>query len=96
MASILCVKLLEKNAQNRLGTRGGIDEVLQHPWLADLDIDKIMERSLEPPVKPQLSKDILDVSNFDAAFTGEEALVSVVPSNKLSKIQNNANQFVNF
>lgn len=69
---------------------------MSHPWLADLDIDKLLEKSLEAPVKPQLSKDVLDVSNFDAAFTGEEAIVSVVPSNKLSKIQNNANQFVNF
>lgn len=89
-------KLLEKNAANRLGTKGGVEEVLSHPWLQDLDIEKIVEKAIEAPVKPQLSQDILDVSNFDSAFTGEEATVSVVPSNKLSKIQNNASQFVNF
>ena len=87
---------MEKNAANRLGTKGGVEEVLSHAWLQDLDIEKIVEKAIEAPVKPQLSQDILDVSNFDAAFTGEEATVSVVPSNKLSKIQNNASQFVNF
>lgn len=87
---------MEKNAQNRLGTKGGLDEVLSHPWLKDLDIEKILEKSMEAPVKPQLSQDIMDVSNFDAAFTQEAATVSIVPSDKISKIKNNANQFDNF
>ena len=51
---------------------------------------------MEAPVKPQLSQDIMDVSNFDAAFTQEAATVSIVPSDKISKIKNNANQFDNF
>ena len=32
-----------------------------------------------PEFKPALSKDKLDVSNFDRMFTREEAIVSVVP-----------------
>lgn len=87
---------MEKNPANRLGSRGGLEEVLQHPWFAELDHEKLLDKCIEAPVKPQLSADILDVSNFDSTFTGEEALVSSVPANKLSTIQNNAKTFENF
>lgn len=62
----------------RLGSKNGIREVLQHPWLRELDAEKIKDKLIEAPFKPQLSKDMLDVSNFDTQFTSEEALVSVV------------------
>ena len=88
--------MLEKNPAIRLGTRGGLEEVLAHPWFAELDHEKMLDKCIEAPVKPQLSADVLDVSNFDQAFTGEEALVSSVPANKLSTIQNNASTFANF
>lgn len=33
-----------------------------------------------PEFKPVLSKDWLDVTNFDKMFTREEAIISVLPS----------------
>lgn len=69
---------------------------MDHPWLDELDQAKIVEKQIEAPVKPELSKDVLDVSNFDTTFTQEEALVSVIPEGKMAKIQNNASQFQNF
>jgi hypothetical protein len=69
---------------------------LDHPWLDELDQQKILEKQIEAPVKPELSKDVLDVSNFDTTFTQEEALVSVIPDKQMAKIQNNASQFQNF
>merc|ERR1719464_714875 len=89
-------KLLDKNAASRLGTRGGMDEVLAHPWLDAIDAERIMEKTIEAPMKPELSKDPLDVSNFDTAFTGEEAIVSVINAGKMQKIANNASQFKDF
>ena len=35
----------------------------------EIDAEQILEKQIEAPVKPQLSKDIFDVSNFDSAFT---------------------------
>ena len=32
-------KLLEKNPSKRLGTKGGLVEVLSHPWFANLKSD---------------------------------------------------------
>ena len=59
-------KLLDKKYQSRLGTNGGIQEILAHPWFANLDKDLMYERQLKAPVKPNLnSTDLLDVSNFD-------------------------------
>ena len=34
-------KLLDKNQKTRLGSEGGVKEVLQHPWFADIDIKKV-------------------------------------------------------
>ena len=62
-------KLLEKTPANRLGTRGGLEEVLAHPWFAELDHEQILDRRIEAPMRPTLSANVLDVSNFDSTFT---------------------------
>ena len=55
------------------------------------------ERQLKAPVKPNLSSnDLLDVSNFDKQFTGEEATISVVPGAKMAKVNNKQSQFKDF
>ena len=55
-------KLLNKNEATRLGTRGGIEEILAHPWLNSIDANRILEKTIEAPFKPELSADPLDVS----------------------------------
>jgi serum/glucocorticoid-regulated kinase 2 len=73
-------KLLDKNANSRLGTKSGLKEILDHPWLKDyFDQENVMEKTIEAPMKPKLSADPLDVSQFDTVFTSEEAMVSIVP-----------------
>lgn len=47
-------------------------------------------------MRPTLSADVFDVSNFDSTFTTEDAMVSVVPAGKMPTIQNNQAQFENF
>ena len=71
---------------NRLGSRGGLEEVLQHPWFAELDHEKILDKRVEAPMKPQLTADIFDVSNFDGTFTSEDAIVSMIPAGKMPTI----------
>ena len=67
-------KLLDKKPENRLGTSGGIKEILSHPWFADIDQDAMLRKELEAPAKPNLSTtNQLDVSCFDKSFTSEEA-----------------------
>ena len=71
---------------NRLGSRGGLEEVLQHPWFAELDHEKILDKRVEAPMKLQLTADIFDVSNFDGTFTSEDAIVSMIPAGKMPTI----------
>jgi len=89
-------KLLEKDPANRLGTKEGIEEIMRHPFLADLKLDQLLSKSIEPPFKPKLSADLFDVSNFDTQFTSEEAINSVIPQQKLDQIRKNMDQFEDF
>ena len=79
-----------------MGTTNGIREVLAHPWLADIDHDKLLKQKIEAPFKPTLSSNVLDVSNFDKTFTNEEAVVSVIQQQKMNKVNANASSFKDF
>lgn len=70
--------------------------MLAHPWFQELDHEKILDRRIEAPVRPTLSQDVFDVSNFDSTFTTEDALVSVVPAGKMATINTNRDKFENF
>jgi len=48
--------LLEKDPAKRLGTKNGIREILAHPWLGDIDTEKLLKCKIEAPFKPTLSK----------------------------------------
>jgi hypothetical protein len=79
-----------------MGTRDGIREILTHPWLSDIDHDKLLKMKIEAPFKPTLSSNALDVTNFDKTFTNEEAVVSVIQPQKMNKVNANTDSFKNF
>ena len=58
------VKLLGKNPKYRLGATG-VKEVLNHPWLATVDTDQVLNKEVVPPYKPKRIKDIFDTSAFN-------------------------------
>jgi len=63
-----------------LGTKGGVKEVLEHPWLREFNMDDLRNKRIKPPFKPKVSKhDLKDIRHFDEQFTNEEAVDSVVP-----------------
>ena len=37
---------------------GNIQEILAHPWFADLDINALLEKRLTPPYVPTLKDDL--------------------------------------
>ena len=89
-------KCLDKNPKNRLGTNGGIEEILSHPWYASIDQKALISKQIVPEFKPKLSKNVLDVSNFDSMFTDDEAVHSVLPQSAVRKIQNAGDKFKGF
>ena len=48
----LCLK---KKPAERLGSVTGLDEIIGHPWFADIDINALVKRQIVPPYKPTLS-----------------------------------------
>jgi serum/glucocorticoid-regulated kinase 2 len=79
------LRLLDKDPDTRLGSNGGLAEVLAHPWLASIDHESLLKKDLEPPYKPKVNKaNALDVGNFDEVFTGEEAVLTA-PHLKLDR-----------
>lgn len=57
----LITKLLEKDPRDRLGTVGEVEAIISHPWFADIDFTKLLNKEIEPPFKPELSEDASDV-----------------------------------
>ena len=46
-------RMLDKNPETRLGGIYGSDEVLNHPWLSVLDVEDILNKEIEPTIKPK-------------------------------------------
>merc|ERR1711935_369575 len=58
-------KLLSKNQANRLGSLNDVHEILEHPWFADLNIEDLEAQRIEPPLKPDVSKNTPDMKYFN-------------------------------
>lgn len=56
--------LLQKDPKQRLGSRGGIVEIKQHPFLADVDWNAMLNKKIPPPLAITKS-----ASNFDQKYT---------------------------
>ncbi|CAK72296.1 unnamed protein product (macronuclear) [Paramecium tetraurelia] len=73
----LIISLLEKDAKERLGSKEGVIEILSHPWFNDVDFEKIMNRQLPTPYKPEPLKYNFDEEEFnkgDAEFRKQFAI----------------------
>jgi protein-serine/threonine kinase len=60
--------LLNRNPAHRLGAKNDAEELMAHPFFADIDWNALSRKLTQPPFKPKL-KDQYDVSNFDPEFT---------------------------
>ena len=77
-AKDLLSKLLERNPEKRLGSgEGDVEEIKAHPFFETIDWEKLYNRDVETPFKPNVGSDT-DVQNFDSCFTSEIARDSVV------------------
>lgn len=75
----LIVNLLAKDKSKRLGYKGDGDEVLAHPFFADLDLKKMERKIMPAPFKPEISQDFLDTKYFNVKTDAESLKETVVP-----------------
>ncbi|KAJ1455911.1 kinase-like domain-containing protein [Pelagophyceae sp. CCMP2097] len=76
--------LLRRNVEDRLGSKGDFADIKAHAFNADLDFVKVYNKEYTPEFQPAAVAD--PTSHFDAEFTREKAMDSVVVS-KLSEEQ---------
>lgn len=50
----LIMKLLEKDPHKRLGAKGGIKEIMDHPWFSEIAFGPLAEKKLRPTLKIDL------------------------------------------
>jgi len=92
-AKDLICKLLDKEKKTRLGANG-VEEILNHPWFSNLDIEKMLRRELEPPYKPDSSDEL---AYFDQKLvTGGEITESVLPAAARQAINKDQHHFSGF
>lgn len=68
-AKDLIKKLLEKNKKKRLGAKQDIEEILAHPFFADINFDKLLKKELIPPYLPEITDEL---KYFDQKLTQKE------------------------
>ena len=55
-----------------------MDEILLHPFFADVDIEGLLNKKVEPPFIPQITNK-KDLQNFDPEVTQQVLTESILP-----------------
>ncbi len=92
----LIVGLLHKEKNKRLGYNGDGAEVLKHPFFASLDLESLEKKTLPPPFKPELSKDVLDTKFFNVKGEAKDLTETYVPEANIRKIEKAKDAFKDF
>ena len=92
----LISKLLRKDKSARLGASGDAEEILQHPWFADIDRDTLLAKTITPPFMPKQSDGPVNTNYFDAKQNASQLNESVLPKENVKVIKQNQDQFSGF
>lgn len=91
----LISKMLNKNRRERLGQNKDVEEILSHPWFADLNIEDLKHKRLPAPFVPQVASQ-RDLQNFDADVVGQGLTESILPDEAKAAIQKQKDAFKDF
>lgn len=50
----LISKMLCKNRNERLGKKDDENEIINHPWFKEIDMDELYAKSIKPPFIPKI------------------------------------------
>jgi serum/glucocorticoid-regulated kinase 2 len=87
VAEDLIRKLLNKDPKKRLGWKSGPNEILEHPFFEDIDIDDLMEKNIQAEHIPEMNDDNkYDLKFFDSEVTNMSAKESFINDEEKEKI----------
>lgn len=95
-AKDLITRLLEKDPKSRLGTERGIEEILDHEWFNEYDVNDLLNKQYAAPYVPKLSDDLTDVSCFDKEFTSTSLEQSIIPKADMKAVHKYNSKFADF
>jgi len=87
--------LLRKDRHQRLGSQGGSEEIIAHPFFKSIDVDKLLKKEIEAPFIPEKSKDAANAKYFNVK-SGEELAETIIPVANLKAIRQHQNEFAGF
>lgn len=83
----LISKLLKREKDKRLGALNDKDEVLAHPFFANVDTESLLAKTAEPPYKPFINpNDPYFVSNFNSELLKLPPRESVIDNQEKERI----------
>ena len=91
----LISKLLKKDKSKRLGSEGDAQEILAHPFFADIDMAALESFEIEPPFKP-VDESGAGVNSNYFNISKSNIQESIVPKSNLKLIKENQDQFDDF
>lgn len=56
--------LFQKKPENRLGSKGGANDIKKHPWFEDVNWNALLDKKPKAPFVPTIKSEV-DISNFD-------------------------------
>jgi serum/glucocorticoid-regulated kinase 2 len=89
-------RLVDRNQNTRLGSKGGFNEIKAHPFFQKMDFELLLSKKLKAPFIP-IVQNKFDVQNFDKEFTTENPDdKSEIPFKSMEIIKKNQEKFKEF
>ena len=94
-AKDLINQLLKKDADERLGSNGDVEDILSHPWFQDLDRQKLTQKQIPAPFLPEVKTDE-EYIKASIKKDPKERIHSLVPADKKEVIRTSKVIFAGF
>jgi hypothetical protein len=87
--------MLDKDRKHRLGHEKDVEDILDHPWFADLDIAKLLRKEIPAPFIPKVTAEA-DLQNFEEEITKSSLAETMIDKSKTAKVDAQKNVFADF
>lgn len=95
-AQDLIIKLLNRDPKQRLGSKGGLNDIKAHAFFQNMSFELVLQKKLPAPFIPVIQNKY-DVQNFDEDFTTENPDVQTfIPEKSIELIKKNQDMFKEF